>query len=81
MTTKTMEWTCEVNSFGKRKTLTIEEASALHHTREKFCSYCGDRVWAHRAGVNGMVAHFEHFEGQGKVCIFFPLGRQSGENQ
>ena len=52
---------CEVLFLGRWRRLTIEEAL---ETKERYghCPECRKRVRAHRKGVNGMGAHFEHLE-------------------
>jgi hypothetical protein len=56
------ETSCELKVFGGWQPITLEEALRLHPSRVKRCPVCHERVRTHKAGDNGMAAHFEHYE-------------------
>jgi hypothetical protein len=53
---------CELKIFGGWRPITLEEALAMQATRIKRCPICHGRVRVHPTSVDGLVAHFEHFE-------------------
>lgn len=56
-----MDEDCEVKVGKKWVTVSIDRALGLHPDRVKRCPECHGKVRAHKAGVDGMRAHFEHF--------------------
>jgi hypothetical protein len=53
---------CEVKVGGDWKRLTLDQALELDPSRLKRCPECHGQVRLHKASIDGMVAHFEHYE-------------------
>jgi hypothetical protein len=53
---------CEVKVWGDWKHLTLDQALELDPSRLKRCPECHGQVRLHKASIDGMVAHFEHYE-------------------
>ena len=54
--------TCEVKVGKDWVVITIDKALELHPDRIKRCPECHGKVRAHKTSVDGMRAHFEHFD-------------------
>jgi hypothetical protein len=54
--------TCELKIGDEWAPLRVDAALGINSERVKRCPECHGRVRAHKASVDGMRAHFEHFE-------------------
>jgi hypothetical protein len=55
--------TCELHLRGAWTAIDLETALKLDKGRTKRCPECHGQVRAHAVAKNGMVAHFEHYDG------------------
>ena len=53
---------CEVKVWGDWKLLTLAQALELDPSHLKRCPECHGQARLHRASIDGMVVHFEHYE-------------------
>jgi len=53
---------CEVKVWGDWKRLTLDQALELDPSHLKRCPECHGQVRLHKASIDGMVVHFEHYE-------------------
>jgi hypothetical protein len=53
---------CEVKVWGDWKRLTLAQALELDPSHLKRCPECHGQVRLHKASIDGMVVHFEHYE-------------------
>lgn len=50
----------QIYAMKEWHTITIDQALTIYRERPMRCSACGGAVKPHKAGDNGMQAHFEH---------------------
>jgi hypothetical protein len=53
---------CDLKVREGWQPISLEEALRLPPTRIKRCPVCQGQVRAHKTGIDGTVAHFEHFK-------------------